>query len=58
MTKKPKIQSSQVVHKEYFSLQEDLLERSDGRTHPYTSLKLPCDATIILAQDAEKRWIC
>lgn len=57
MKKKPKVHFSNVIQREFFSLQEDLLERSDGYTHTYTSLKLPCDATIILAQDQEGRWI-
>jgi len=57
MTKKPKVHSSKFLHKEFFSLREDLLERSDGLKHSYTSLILPCDATVILAQDQEGRWI-
>lgn len=57
MTKQVKIQSSEKTTREFFSLHEDLLERSDGLTHTYTSLILSADATVILAQDKNGYWI-
>lgn len=52
-----KIQSSSLIYKGFFDVRQDLLERSDGQTHPYTSLILPVDATAILAQTADGLWI-
>lgn len=57
MAKKPEVHSSRILHKGFFELKEDLLQRSDGLTHPYTSLILSSDATVILAQDNQGLWI-
>lgn len=54
---KPKVKSSQYIHRGFYDIRQDLLQRDDGLTHSYTCLKLPTDATAILAQDTEGRWI-
>jgi ADP-ribose pyrophosphatase len=52
----PKVKSTRIVHDSFFSLREDLLERSDGAMHPY--LTLACtDAVAVLAQDEKGRLI-
>ena len=54
---RPKIKKTETVYSGYFDVRQDLLQRADGLTHPYTSLILSTDATSILAQDREGRWI-
>lgn len=57
MSRRPKVQSSTLLHQGFFDLKIDLLEKSSGETSPYTSLILPTDAAVILAQDPEGRFI-
>ena len=57
MKQKPKIKSTHTIYKGFFSIREDVLERADGLTHSYTSLRLDTHAAAILAQDKEGRWI-
>lgn len=54
---KPKVKHSQIVYSGYFNLRQDLLERSDGKTHPYTSMILSTDSIAILAQTPDGLWI-
>jgi len=54
---KPKIQSTKTIFSGFFDVRQDILQRADGITHSYTSLILSTDATSILAQDPEGRWI-
>lgn len=54
---KPKVQKSKLLYSGFFDLRQDLLERSDGLTHPYTSIILATDAVAILAQDQNGLWI-
>lgn len=53
----PKIHSSRLLYSGFFDLRQDLLQRADGLIHPYACLILPTDATAVLAQDREGRWI-
>lgn len=55
--KQPKVQKTQTIYSGFFDVRQDLLERSDGLTHPYTTLILSTDATCVLGQDREGRWI-
>jgi ADP-ribose pyrophosphatase len=45
-----------MVHEGYVNLREDLLEKDGGHTQSINSLQCN-DATTMLAQDAEGRWI-
>ena len=53
----PKVQKSQTLYSGFFEVRQDVLQRADGLTHPYTSLILSTDAATILGQDREGRWI-
>jgi len=53
----PQVQESQIVYSGFFQVRQDLLRRSDGLMHPYTSVVLSTDAAAILGQDREGRWI-
>jgi ADP-ribose pyrophosphatase len=55
--KKPKVHSTKIVHYDFFDVRQDMVERNDGVLHPYSSLFLSTDATAIIAQDPEGRWI-
>ncbi len=55
--KKPKVISSNIVYRGFFDVHQDMVEKKDGALHPYSSLVLQLDATAILAQDEEGRWI-
>ena len=57
MTRKPTVKSTRTIYKGFFEVREDLLERADGLTHPYTTLILNTHAAAIIAQDTEGRWI-
>ncbi len=52
-----KVISSTWVYQGFYSLRQDHLEKTDGTSHPYTSLILAHDAVVVLAQDKEKRWV-
>lgn len=54
---KPKIKHSKTLYSGYFDLRQDLLEKSDGKTHPYTSMIVSIDSVAILAQTPEGLWI-
>ena len=54
---KPKVKSSKVIYSGFFDLRQDMLERADGLTHPYTSVILGNDAVVVLAQDRNGLWI-
>jgi len=54
---KPKVTGSTVLYSGFFEVRQDLLQRADGLTHPYTCLILPTHAVAVLAQDTEGRWI-
>lgn len=56
MKKLPKVKSTRFLHQGYITLKEDLLEQENGSVQPSTLL-LCKDATVILAQDKEGRWI-
>jgi ADP-ribose pyrophosphatase len=56
MKKLPKIKSTRIVHDGYISLREDLLEREGGLLQPMNTF-ICTDATTMLAQDTEGRWI-
>ncbi|MDP1607869.1 MAG: NUDIX hydrolase [Chlamydiales bacterium] len=53
----PKVKSSTIVYNGFFNVKQDILERHDGCTGPYTSLIMPTPAAIILAQDEQGFWI-
>jgi ADP-ribose pyrophosphatase len=53
----PKVHSSTLLYSGFFDIRQDLLERADGLIHPYSCLVLETDATAVLAQDREGRWI-
>lgn len=57
MTKPPKILSSEIVYDDYLKIRKDIIELSNGSSHPYSCLKLQENAAIILAQDTEGRYI-
>ncbi len=57
MTQRPIVQSSAIVYKGFFDIQQDILERSDGETLSYSHLVLPTHAVTILAKDPEGRWV-
>ena len=57
MKKKPKVHSSNIVYKGFFDVRQDQIEIGEGKFQSYSSLLLANDAAIILAQDAEGRWI-
>ena len=52
-----KLLSSQSRRYPHFTLREDLLEHADGRTQPYTFVQLATDAAVVLAHDAQGRWL-
>lgn len=54
---RPKVQSTKIIYSGVFDLRQDLLERHDGITHPYTSVIISDDAAIVLAQTTEGLWI-
>jgi ADP-ribose pyrophosphatase len=54
---KPNVHSSRILHKGFLELREDLLQRPDGLTHPYTTLLLGADAAVVLAQDTSGQWV-
>ncbi len=47
---KPKVKQSQILYSGFFDLKQDLLEKPDGQTHPYTCLVLKTDAVAVVAQ--------
>lgn len=53
----PKIKKSKLLYSGFFHLRQDELERADGLTHSYTSILLPTDAAVVLAQNTEGLWI-
>ena len=55
--KKPKVHSSKIIFQGFFDLRQDMVEGEDGALHSYSSLILGTDATVILAQDPDGRWI-
>jgi len=56
--KGPKTLSSQIVYQGFFfSLRQDKLERHDGEMRDFTSVDLPGDAVVVLAEDSEGRFI-
>lgn len=52
-----RVVSSEWVYEGFYSLKQDVLQKEDGSTHPFTSLILKADATVTLAQDTEGRWV-
>lgn len=54
---RPKVQKSKILYSGFFDLREDLLEKSDGATHSYTSLIIGADAAVVLAQTKGGLWI-
>ena len=54
---KPALRSSRTVFRGFFDVRTDLLARSDGELFDYTSMVLPVDAAIIVAEDTEGRLI-
>jgi len=54
---KPKVQTTTLVYSGFFELHQDLLEREDGVTHPFTKLILGTNAVVVLAQTKEGRFI-
>ena len=54
---KPNILRSEIVYRGYFDVQQDLLERADGQTLPYSHFNLPNDAVVVLAQTPDGRFI-
>lgn len=55
--KAPKISSSLIVYEGFYNLRKDSLEREDGEKLDYTSLEIPWDAAVVLAEDAEGRLV-
>ncbi len=55
--KPPLVRSSQTIYSGFFDLRTELLERGDGKTQSYTSLFLPWDAAVVLAEDADGRLV-
>lgn len=54
---KPKIHSSTFVHKGYFDVRQDVLEKENGIQGTYSSVLLCPFATVVLAQDENQNWI-
>ena len=54
---KPKIKDSQILYSGYFDVKQDLLERADGLTHSYASLRLLHDAVAVIAQTYDGLYI-
>lgn len=57
MSKTPKVHSSEIVFDNFFKIRKDLIEERTGKLRTYTSLLLPGDAAIVLAQDTQNRYI-
>jgi ADP-ribose pyrophosphatase len=57
MNKTPKIHSSEIIFDDFFKIRKDTIEERTGKLRPYTSLLLPGDAAIVLAQDSQNRYI-
>lgn len=57
MSKTPKVHSSEIVFDDFFKIRKDMIEERTGKLRSYTSLLLPGDAAIILAQDTQNRYI-
>lgn len=53
---RPKVKDTKLLYSGFFELRQDLLERSDGQLHPYTSIVVS-DAVVVLAQDQKGLWI-
>lgn len=54
---KPKVLQSKTILNEYVDIRQDVLERSDGLTRVYTYMVLPTDATVILAETPDGKFI-
>lgn len=54
---KPKILSTNYLHRGFFDVKQDVLEKEEGLTHPFTTLVLACSATSIIAQDEQGNYI-
>lgn len=55
--KAPKIHASQIVYQGFYNLRKDSLVREDGERLDYTSLEIPWDAAVVLAEDLEGRLV-
>lgn len=53
----PQIFESETVYRGFFEVRHDKVEKRDGSPHLYSSLILLTDATAVLAQDTEGKWI-
>ena len=53
----PKIHSSEIIYHEFLKIREDMIELKDGTLKPHSSLILPGNAAIVLAQDVEGKYI-
>ena len=53
----PIINSSETIYRGFFDLKSDRLLRSDGQVLNYTSVFIAWSASVILAQDAEGRYV-
>ncbi len=55
--KRPKLLEKKTVFKGFFDVCQDLIQRADGETFTYTHFVLPVSAVVILAQDAQGRFV-
>jgi len=54
---KPKILNSKTIFKGYFEVQQDTLQRADGKEAPYSHCILPTDAAVVIGETENGQFI-
>jgi ADP-ribose pyrophosphatase len=54
---KPKILSSKTLFKGFFDVQQDLIQRADGKELPYSHCVLPTDAAVVIGETSDGHFI-
>jgi len=54
---KPKILTTEILFNGYFNVQQDLIERADGRKLPYSHCVLPSDAAVVIGETPNGQFV-
>ena len=54
---KPKVLNSKILFKGYFEIQQDTIQRADGKEAPYSHCILPGDAAVVIGETSDGQFI-